>query len=193
MVLLLYDILIANAKKGGLLYEKNSSDATNSPTSVNSLNQLATQLLQQEELRKTMTSDIAHELRTPLATLKSHMEAFEDGVWEPTPVRIHSCYEEIERLIGLISDLEDLTAMEAPEFRLQIQQEVLMEGPDAIFHTEFPQAASTRSGANSNTTAKFLPFLSSWKSRKGLLAVIKKTLWHKNQSVSLFLCMNPRF
>lgn len=83
-----------------------------------SLNALAEQLHNQEQLRVTMTEDIAHELRTPLATLKSHMRAFEDGIWEPTPQRIHSCYEEIERLAKLVAELEDLTHMESPAFQL---------------------------------------------------------------------------
>ena len=83
------------------------------------LNWLAEQLQAQESLRKTMSADIAHELRTPLTTLKSHMEAFEDGVWQPTPARIRSCYEEIERLIHLVRDLEHLTHMESPDFTLR--------------------------------------------------------------------------
>ncbi|MEF3309459.1 HAMP domain-containing protein [Paenibacillus sp. GYB004] len=81
-----------------------------------SLNTLAEQLQQHEHLRVTMTEDIAHELRTPLATLKSHMRALEDGIWEPTPERIHSCYEEIERLTQLVAELEDLTHVESPVF-----------------------------------------------------------------------------
>ncbi|GGG24369.1 sensor histidine kinase [Paenibacillus abyssi] len=88
-----------------------------------SLNELAKQLDRQEKLRVTMTEDIAHELRTPLTTLKSHMRAFEDGIWEPTPERIHSCYEEIERLTLLVGELEELNAMESPGFRL-VKQEV---------------------------------------------------------------------
>ncbi|KZE67139.1 hypothetical protein AWM68_04580 [Fictibacillus phosphorivorans] len=84
----------------------------------NSLNLLASKLQLQETSRKNMTSDIAHELRTPLATIKSHLEAFEDGVFLPTSDRIHSLKEEIERLISLVQDLEHLTAMEAPEFSL---------------------------------------------------------------------------
>ncbi|AFH60077.1 sensor histidine kinase [Paenibacillus caseinilyticus] len=90
-----------------------------------SLNKLAEQLSIQNGLRKTMTEDIAHELRTPLTTLKSHMRAFEDGVWEPTPERIHSCYEEIERLTRLVAELEELTYMESPEFRLECTDEKL--------------------------------------------------------------------
>lgn len=83
-----------------------------------SLNSLADQLHQQEQLRVTMTEDIAHELRTPLATLKSHMRAMEDGIWAPTPERIHTCYEEIERLAQLVAELEDLTHVESPGFQL---------------------------------------------------------------------------
>lgn len=90
-----------------------------------SLNHLAEQLQQQEELRKNMTADVAHELRTPLATLKSHIEAMEDGIWEPTKERIHSCYEEIERLIHLVGDLEQLTFVESPEFQLHLKEEDL--------------------------------------------------------------------
>ncbi|RKN81960.1 sensor histidine kinase [Paenibacillus ginsengarvi] len=90
-----------------------------------SLNTLSGQLQQHEQLRITMTEDIAHELRTPLATLKSHMRALEDGIWEPTPERIHSCYEEIERLTQLVAELEDLTHVESPGFQLAKKEESL--------------------------------------------------------------------
>jgi two-component system, OmpR family, sensor histidine kinase BaeS len=90
-----------------------------------SLNQLASQLQQQEKARKNMTSDIAHELRTPLATIKSHLEAFEDGVFQPTPNRIHSLKEEIERLIHLVQDLEHLNEIESPNAVNKLHRENL--------------------------------------------------------------------
>ncbi|WP_221569065.1 cell wall metabolism sensor histidine kinase WalK [Alkalihalobacillus sp. TS-13] len=89
---------------------------------ADSFNDLARQLQKQETLRKNMTADIAHELRTPLATLKSHMEAFEDDVWKPTRERLGSCTEEIDRLIHLVDDLEQLNTMESPEFKLKLEQ-----------------------------------------------------------------------
>ncbi|MGA4720629.1 HAMP domain-containing sensor histidine kinase [Fictibacillus nanhaiensis] len=102
----------------------------------NSLNQLAAKLQLQETFRKNMTSDIAHELRTPLATIKSHLEAFEDGVFEPTTVRIQSLTSEIDRLISIVQDLEYLTAMEAPEFSLnkkpQQLNHILIKSVDAV-------------------------------------------------------------
>ncbi|AJY73504.1 sensor histidine kinase [Paenibacillus beijingensis] len=87
------------------------------------LNHLAEQLQRQEKLRITMTQDIAHELRTPLATLKSHMLALLDNVWEPTPDRLSACYEEIERLIALVADLEQLSGMDSPHFQLNKKTE----------------------------------------------------------------------
>ncbi|WP_244520395.1 sensor histidine kinase [Fictibacillus solisalsi] len=92
-----------------------------------SLNQLAAQLQKQEIARENMTSDIAHELRTPLATLKSHMEAIEDGIFEASPERLHSFREEIDRLILLVHDLEQLTTFEAPNFVLEKRRDNLGE------------------------------------------------------------------
>lgn len=84
------------------------------------LNHLAESLENQERLRKTLTADVAHELRTPLATLRSHLEAFQDGVWEPTPERLQACYDELMRLVRLVGDLEQLAQAEsAPQLELE--------------------------------------------------------------------------
>ncbi|WP_172201029.1 sensor histidine kinase, partial [Saccharibacillus qingshengii] len=105
--------------------QTNTDDELNDLAS--SLNHLAAQLQIQEGLRSALSEDIAHELRTPLTTLKSHMQAFQDGIWEPTPKRIYSCYEEVERLIKLVADLEKLNEMDSPEFSLNLKKENLNE------------------------------------------------------------------
>lgn len=76
------------------------------------VNDLAETLEKQEALRKRMTADVAHELRTPLATLQSHLEAMMDGVWEPDTARLSSCHEEIVRISRMVGDLEKLTRLE---------------------------------------------------------------------------------
>ena len=80
---------------------------------IQSINDLADHLEVQEQLRKRLTGDVAHELRTPLATLHSHLEAMIDGIWEPTTDRLLSCQEEIDRIIRLVSDLEKLAYYES--------------------------------------------------------------------------------
>lgn len=76
------------------------------------VNHLALRLDEQSVLRKRLTADVAHELRTPLATLQSHLEAMIDGVWEPSVPRLNSCHEEIVRISRLVGDLEKLERYE---------------------------------------------------------------------------------
>lgn len=88
------------------------SNITELETLIESIKRLGLGLEEQEELRKRLMSDIAHELRNPLAIIKSHLEAFEDGVWEPTGERIKLTVDEIDRLSKMISEIEKLTSIE---------------------------------------------------------------------------------
>ncbi|WP_147533124.1 ATP-binding protein [Bacillus marasmi] len=81
-------------------------------------NELAMSLEKEERLRKEFTGDLAHELRTPLATLRSQIEAFQDGIWEPTPDRLQQSHSELMRLVRLVNELEKLLAAENPQIRL---------------------------------------------------------------------------
>ncbi|MBT2691314.1 two-component sensor histidine kinase [Bacillus sp. ISL-47] len=83
-----------------------------------SFNNLASSLSKEENLRKQFTADLAHELRTPLATLRSQMEAFQDGIWEPTPERLQQSHNELMRLVRLVNELEKLLAAENPQIKL---------------------------------------------------------------------------
>ncbi|MDQ6600249.1 HAMP domain-containing sensor histidine kinase [Bacillus salipaludis] len=93
------------------------------PTEVKDLaisfNNLAESLAKEEMLRKQFTGDLAHELRTPLTTLRSQIEAYQDGVWEPTHERLQQSHEELMRLVRLVNELEKLLAAENPQIRLE--------------------------------------------------------------------------
>ncbi|MFJ8825132.1 sensor histidine kinase [Streptomyces sp. NPDC102467] len=71
-----------------------------------------------EEQRKAMVSDVAHELRTPLSTIRGWLEAAQDGVADPDPAFIESLLEEALQLQHLIDDLQDLAAADADALRL---------------------------------------------------------------------------
>ena len=83
-------------------------------------NNMADNLKKQEHLRKQFTADIAHELRTPLTSIKSYIEAFQDGVLKADAENLTIINEDIERLVTLASDLKDLNVAEIgalkPEF-----------------------------------------------------------------------------
>lgn len=72
------------------------------------LNQLAERLSALEKLRKKMTADIAHDLRTPLATVQSHIEGMIDQIIPTSKDNLESLLEEINRLTLLINGLQEI-------------------------------------------------------------------------------------
>lgn len=102
-------------------YDDRSNEASNIreiAQLTGTINNLAETLGNQEKLRKRLTADVAHELRTPLATLQSHIEAMLDGIWEPDSKRLKSVHDEIVRLGRMVGDLEKLTRLESEKITL---------------------------------------------------------------------------
>jgi two-component system sensor histidine kinase BaeS len=89
---------------------------------TDSVNSLAETLGKQETLRKRLTADVAHELRTPITMLQSHLEAMIDGTWEADTARLESCHEEVVRLSKLVGNLETLTRYENENVRLDVRR-----------------------------------------------------------------------
>lgn len=86
----------------------------------NAVNHMAESLDNKEMLRRRLTSDVAHELRTPVANVSSNIEAIIEGALEPTNERLSSCYNELERITGIITELEKLRQIEGENMILHI-------------------------------------------------------------------------
>ncbi len=78
-----------------------------------SIDMLAEELNKQELLRKQLTTDIAHELRTPVTNIQGHLDAIIDGIWDPTPERLTSIREEVQRLGKLIGSIKNLSTFDS--------------------------------------------------------------------------------
>lgn len=118
-------------KKGNYTsHQLQKSDAIELSELAKSIESLGIQLNQQEEIRKRMTTDMAHELRSPLAVLRSQMEGMADGVIDVTPERLYRLNDEVMRLTNLIDHLNELTRVENDLYRLNLEKvdaSVLME------------------------------------------------------------------
>lgn len=86
---------------------------------INSINNLSQSIKEQENIRKRLTGDISHELKTPLTNIQSHLEAMIDGIWEPTEERLLSVKEEAERLSSLVSDMQNLNKYDESSIKLK--------------------------------------------------------------------------
>lgn len=86
-----------------------------------SFNKMSADLARSLNLRKQMTADIAHELRTPLSLILGHAEGVKDGVLKPTLENFEIIREEAERLEHLVSELRTLSLADAGELSVEFQ------------------------------------------------------------------------
>lgn len=101
-------------------------------------NDMAGNLKKQEYLRRQFTADIAHELRTPLTSIRSYIEAFQDGVLPADTENLSIINEEIERLVTLSSDLKDLNVAEIGALKPNFAQINVVELLDRVAYKLYP-------------------------------------------------------
>jgi two-component system sensor histidine kinase BaeS len=83
-----------------------------------SFNRMSAALDRSQRLRRQMTADIAHDLRTPLSIIVGHLDAIDEGVLQPDTQTIDIMRDEATRLAHLIEDLRTLSLADAGELSL---------------------------------------------------------------------------
>jgi two-component system sensor histidine kinase BaeS len=83
---------------------------------TDTFNHMVEALQREETLRKHLTSNIAHELRTPLAVMRAGLEGAIDGVVECGGDKLKALLAEVNRLTHLVEGIEDVTKAEASFF-----------------------------------------------------------------------------
>ncbi|MBI2305627.1 MAG: HAMP domain-containing protein [Chloroflexi bacterium] len=82
-------------------------------------NAMAETLAMNEKQRRQMVADIAHELRTPLSIIQGNLEAMVDGFVPPNREQLSSLHQESQFLSRLVSDLRELSLMEAGQLKME--------------------------------------------------------------------------
>jgi signal transduction histidine kinase len=83
-----------------------------------SFNDMAASLEDTERHRLVLVGDVAHELRTPIATLQGYLEGLLDGVVTPSDETWAKLHTEAGRLRRLVDDLQELSRAEARQIPL---------------------------------------------------------------------------
>jgi len=81
-------------------------------------NHMASSLEQAEASRRALTADIAHELRTPLAVKRAHLEALQDGIYDLTQENLIAIVEQNISLERLVDDLRTLALADAGQLTM---------------------------------------------------------------------------
>lgn len=103
--------LIAQGNYGGLIEDDSNIEEVRSL--ITAVNHLSTTLADQDRLKRQLTSDVAHELRTPLSTLEISVEAALEGILVMDQQRMQGLLDEIQRLTKIVKDLDQVNRVEA--------------------------------------------------------------------------------
>lgn len=87
---------------------------------ADAFNAMAARLNTDEALRRRLMADVAHELRTPVATIAAYLDALEDGVTELTPDTLDVLRAQASRLARLATDLAAVTQAENGALHLDL-------------------------------------------------------------------------
>lgn len=108
-------------ESGDLAVRVEPSGGTEVEELAHSFNAMAAAIDRNEELRRRMVSDVAHELRAPLTNLRCELESIQDGLTTATPERISSLHDETMHLSALVDDLQDLSLADAGRLEIDAQ------------------------------------------------------------------------
>lgn len=85
------------------------------------VNALGAALEETESRRLRLIAEVAHELRTPIATLKGYLEGLLDGVFQADDETIAAAVREAARMERLADDLTALSRVQEGRFELQLE------------------------------------------------------------------------
>ncbi len=88
---------------------------------AHAFNGMASELARQEDLRRQMVADIAHELRTPLSVMQLQVESIEDGIVPPSTEAVTALGSQISLLTRLVEDLRLISLADAGQLALNLQ------------------------------------------------------------------------
>jgi len=81
-------------------------------------NRMAEELAGVDRQRRELVANVSHELRTPLTALCALLENLADGVADPDPETLRAALDQGERMTALVTDLLDLSRVDAGKARL---------------------------------------------------------------------------
>lgn len=94
----------------------------------------ATEISKVEELRRELIANVSHDLRTPLTLISGYSEVMRDIPGENTPENLQTVIDETQRLSALVTDMLDLSKLEAGMQKLETETIDLTEMIESILH-----------------------------------------------------------
>ncbi len=108
---------------------------------ADSFNEMATRLQLNEEQRRGLLADVAHELRTPLSVVRGNVEGMLDGVYPRDDAHMAELLAATQRMTRLLEDLQTLSTAQAGVLQLHHEPTDPRRLADDVVHAFAPLAA----------------------------------------------------
>jgi two-component system, OmpR family, sensor histidine kinase BaeS len=115
--------------------------------------QMADSISAQQQSRRDMAADLAHELRAPIAVLQAGLESLQDGLAEPTPDYLGLLRSDVIRLAQMADDLRILASGHPAELKVEVATHDLA----AIAAEAADSVAAAFAGANVGLNRRLTP------------------------------------
>lgn len=91
---------------------------------ASSLNYMAEQLTDIENMRKKLVQNVSHDLRTPLASIKGYLELMEDASFSKDEKikAISTIQKEVERMQDIVNDITKLSIIDSKSYHLKFEK-----------------------------------------------------------------------
>lgn len=116
-----------------------------------SFNEMATRLAATNQTRTRLLADLAHELRTPLATLEAYVDGMEDDVLPHDAESWKTMRDQIHRLKRLAGDLREVTAAEEHALGMDLTVTDVQDTVSAAISAVSPRYAAKQVALNVQT------------------------------------------
>jgi two-component system phosphate regulon sensor histidine kinase PhoR len=93
-------------------------------------------LVKNEAFRKEFLQNLAHEFKTPVFAVQGYLETLISGAMDNPEVSkkfLNNAYHNTERLINLISDLDEITKLESGKQQLHLQHFIIQDLVNEVF------------------------------------------------------------
>ena len=142
----------SHVKQGDMSHRVVSTSKDEVGTLTNAFNSMVDSLGKNQESRRKLMADLAHEMGTPLAVLQSNLEGMLDGVVDTSPSTISSLHQEALLLSRLVNDLRTLSQAESGRLNLAVVPGDLAAVVQAIVNATEPEAK--RKGVSISLTSE---------------------------------------
>lgn len=110
---------IVKMKQGDTPQVRNAHGQDELGQVIQTFNAMSQSIAKGRKIRKQMTADIAHELRSPLTVISGYLEAMEEGTLPPSAERIAIIKAEVDQLNRLVTDLRTLALADAGQLSIE--------------------------------------------------------------------------